>query len=170
MKRAVLVFFLSFLYLWAGRFPGQCISVIDGDTIYGWVEGFGKKKIRLTGIDAPEKGLGRHALRQARKWHLLPYQVTSLGWRAKLYLKRLLPRGSHFVLETDIQIYDDYGRLLGYIWKGNKLINEEMILRGYATVYTFPPNVKYVKRFIRAQRIAREKRRGIWAYHRLRYH
>ncbi len=163
-------FFLLVLGLLAARYKGQCIAVIDGDTIYAWVEEFGKKKIRLIGIDAPEKDFGRHALRQSRRWHLLPYMVTSLGWRAKLYLQGLLPRGSHFTLETDIQLFDDYGRLLGYIWKGDKLINEEMILRGYAVVYTFPPNVKYVERFRRAQKIAQKNRRGIWAYTPFRYH
>ncbi len=168
MKRIFLSLLLT-ISLWAAKFPAQCIVVIDGDTIYGWVKGFGNTKIRLIGIDAPEKDMGRHALRQSKKWHLLPYMVTSLGWRAKLYLERLLPRGSHFILETDVQLYDDYGRLLGYIWKGNRLINEEMVLRGYAVVYTFPPNVKYVERFTKAQKIAQEKRRGIWAYYPLRY-
>lgn len=163
MKRIFVLWILSAL-LFAGKFPAQNIAVIDGDTIYAWVKGFGKTKVRLIGIDAPEKEAGRHALRQAERFHLLLYQITSLGWRARMYLEKLLPRNSRFTLETDIQIYDDYGRLLGYVWKGDKLINEEMILRGYATVYTFPPNVKYVERFIRAQKIARKNRRGIWAY------
>ncbi|NIO22083.1 MAG: thermonuclease, partial [Candidatus Aenigmarchaeota archaeon] len=28
--------------------------------------------------------------------------------------------------------------------------------------YTFPPNVKYEKRFLKAQREAREKGKGLW--------
>ncbi len=169
MRKFLLLLFLGG-FLLAGKFPAQNIAVIDGDTIYAWVKGFGKTKVRLIGIDAPEKEVGRHAFRQAERFHLLLYQITNLGWRARLYLQRLLPKGSHFTLETDVQIYDDYGRLLGYIWKGDKLINEEMVLRGYATVYTFPPNVKYVDRFIRAQKIARKNRRGIWAYTHFRHY
>jgi len=33
---------------------------------------------------------------------------------------------------------------------------------GYAKVYTFPPNVKFQERFLKAQREAREEGKGLW--------
>jgi len=89
-------------------------------------------------------------------------QIEYLGWKAKQYLKSLLPRYTRIKVETDVQLYDDYGRLLAYIWKGDILINEVMVREGYASVYTFPPNVKYVERLIKAQKEAQLKRKGIW--------
>jgi len=62
-----------------------------------------------------------------------------------------------------VETFDEYGRLLAYIWKGDILINEVMVREGYASVYTFPPNVKYVERFINAQREAQREEKGIWA-------
>jgi micrococcal nuclease len=44
----------------------------------------------------------------------------------------------------------------------NKLINLEMVRNGYAVLYTFPPNVKYVEQLREGQRYTREGRLGIW--------
>jgi len=43
------------------------------------------------------------------------------------------------------------------------MINLLMLKNGYAMLYTFPPNVKYVNELQDAQREARDKRRGIWS-------
>lgn len=161
--RRLIIFILFAEIVLGAIYRGRLIRVIDGDTIYAWVEGFGRVKIRLIGIDAPEKEIGRHALRQTRRWHKPPEEITYLGWRAKQFLKRLLPKHSMIKVETDVEIFDDYGRLLAYIWKGSILINEVMVREGYASVYTFPPNVKYVERFIKAQKKAQSEGKGIWA-------
>ena len=42
------------------------------------------------------------------------------------------------------------------------MVNEIMVKEGYALVYTYPPNVKYVDRFIQAQKIARGNKKGLW--------
>jgi len=162
MKR-LLIFFILAGFALGGIYRGQVIRVIDGDTIYAWVEGFGRVKIRLIGIDAPEREIGRHALRQTRRWHKPPDEIAYLGWKAKQFLKTLLPKYSKIKVETDVEVFDDYGRLLAYIWKGEKLINEIMVREGYASVYTFPPNVKYVERLIKAQKEAQMEEKGIWA-------
>lgn len=43
-----------------------------------------------------------------------------------------------------------------------KMLNEEIVEAGYASLLTVPPNVKYRERFADAYREAREKRRGLW--------
>ena len=42
------------------------------------------------------------------------------------------------------------------------MFNETLLREGYAQVATFPPNVKYVDRFLEAQREAREAGKGLW--------
>ena len=53
--------------------------------------------------------------------------------------------------------------LLAYVWLSNgKMLNEEIVKAGYASLFTHPPNVKYRERFQKAYREARENRRGLW--------
>ena len=58
---------------------------------------------------------------------------------------------------------DKYGRLLAYVWIGDKMLNEELLREGLAVLLTIPPDVRYVERFKRAQEEAREQRRGFLA-------
>jgi len=53
MRRFIIFILLAGVVL-GGIYRGQVIRVVDGDTIYAWVQGFGRVKIRLIGIDAPE--------------------------------------------------------------------------------------------------------------------
>ena len=65
-------------------------------------------------------------------------------------------------LEFDVEERDQYGRLLAYVWVGNKMVNVEILRQGVATVYTVPPNVKYVDAFTAAQDEAQAAGLGIW--------
>ncbi len=46
--------------------------------------------------------------------------------------------------------------------RNGKMLNEEIVKTGYATVMTIPPNVKYQDRFLKAYREARENKKGLW--------
>jgi micrococcal nuclease len=86
------------------------------------------------------------------------------GRRAKETLKELLPKGTELRLEYDVQKRDKYGRLLAYVYRtDNVMVNEEMVLRGYAHIMTVPPNVRYVDRFKRALAKSQKEKRGLWA-------
>ncbi len=115
--------------------------IVDGDTFY-CEEG---TKVRLLGIDSPERGQG-----------------PAFG-SATRALRRWLPRGRTVILEGDVRARDRYGRALAWVWAGDTLINEAMVTAGWAVRYTLPPNVKYVDRLGRAERSARGSRRGLWA-------
>ena len=66
-------------------------------------------------------------------------------------------------LELDVEKVDPYGRLLAYVYLlDGEMFNEKLVEEGYAQVATFPPNVKYVDRFLEAQREARAANRGLW--------
>jgi micrococcal nuclease len=66
-------------------------------------------------------------------------------------------------LERDVAPHDRYGRELAHVWNGARLVNEALVLEGWATLYTVPPNVKYAERLERAQKQARAARVGLWA-------
>lgn len=150
---ALVILFLSFssnAYTEVKK-PFRVIEVNDGDTISIKTKSLlgmptRIERLRLIGIDAPE-------LRQ-EPW----------GRLSKRHLKKLISESDWIVsIEFDIQQRDKYGRLLGYLWdKRGRLINEKMLEDGYAVLYTIAPNVKYVERFIAAQRRAQQKKAGIW--------
>ena len=55
-------------------------------------------------------------------------------------------------LELDVRKIDPYDRLLAYVYLPNgQMFNETLVREGYAQVATFPPNVKYQERFLKAQ-------------------
>lgn len=137
------IFALIFLLMLFAEKPAQAeavvLRVIDGDTIV-LKDG---RKLRLIGIDAPEKGR--------------PYFEE-----AKKKLKELL-EGKEVTLEKDVSEKDRYGRLLRYLWLGSTLVNLEMVRQGFAFCYTYPPDVKYQDKILQAERKAREKKIGLWA-------
>ena len=120
----------------------RCIvgHVADGDT-FSCRDG---RKVRLIGIDAPER-------------------TQSFGSAAAQALVKMLPQGSPVRLQLDVSPRDQYGRVLAYVWIGSTLVNERMIRDGWAVLYTVPPNVKYADRLRRAQNEARTSGAGLWA-------
>lgn len=126
---------------------GYVARVIAGDTIEVRVAGE-IRTVRLIGIDAPEVvDEGRPAECYGRE----AAEHTSL---------RL--EGGRVRLELDIDKEDDDGRLLAYIWRRGKLFNRALVSRGYATVSTLRPNLRYSELFATAQRTATASRRGMW--------
>jgi micrococcal nuclease len=66
-------------------------------------------------------------------------------------------------LEYDIDRFDQYKRTLAYVYlEDGTFVNADLVKNGYAMVMTVPPNVKYADEFVKLQREAREKGRGLW--------
>lgn len=119
--------------------------VIDGDTIK-LING---ERVRYIGIDTPE-------LHHPKK------PVEYLAKEAKDFNEKLV--GAKVVrLEFDVEKRDKYGRLLAYVYVDDTFVNAKLIEEGYAQILTIPPNVKYADEFLRLQRKARDKNRGLWA-------
>jgi len=75
----------------------------------------------------------------------------------------MVENGSVLKIKFDVQLRDRYGRLLAYLYLSDgRMLNEEIVRAGYASVMTIPPNVKYKDRFVKAYRKARESRVGLW--------
>jgi micrococcal nuclease len=120
--------------------------VVDGDTVEISPPVEGLSTVRLIGVDTPETHGGTQ-----------PY-----GPEASDFTREYL-QGAEVALELDVEKIDPYGRLLAYVYlPDGQMFNETLVEEGYAQVATFPPNVKYVDRFLEAQREARAANRGLW--------
>jgi micrococcal nuclease len=131
----------------SGREKAKVVKIVDGDTFE--VEIGGKKeKIRLIGVDTPET-----------KKPNTP--IMYYGKEASDYTKKRLDQKT-IELEWDVDKYDQYKRMLAYVWIGDELFNRTLVQEGYARIATFPPNVKYVELFKKDQEDARKKEKGLW--------
>ena len=107
--------------------------VVDGDTIVVDFNGT-EEKIRLIGVDTPESV------------HPDSSKNSEAGLEASEYTRSML-EGKYVTLEFDVQQRDMYGRLLAYVYLDGVMFNKTLLENGYATISTFPPNVRYVDEF-----------------------
>lgn len=122
----------------------KVIRVVDGDTI----EIEGGEKVRYIGMDTPETVDPRKS-------------VQCFGKEASDKNKELV-EGKIVELEKDISNTDKYGRLLRYVRIDGIMINEVLVKEGYARIDTVPPDIKYSKIFLAAEKEARTNDRGLW--------
>ena len=126
-------------------------KISDGDTFYVKTENSEKFKIRLIGTDAPE------SYNVGLKVHKEYY-----GKEAKVFVTNLL-KNKKVKLTFDVQKADRYGRILAYAYLENGVfLNQYLVENGFAVVSTFPPNVKFVEVFTKAEKSARNKKLGLW--------
>ncbi|MBZ4022252.1 succinoglycan biosynthesis protein [Rhodobacter sp. TJ_12] len=115
--------------------------VIDGDTL-----AIGAVRVRLHGIDAPEKAqLCKDAA--GRDWRC--------GAAATAALQRMTARGETRCVGED---YDRYDRLIATCQAGGRDLNRALVQEGFAEAYR-----KYSQDYVAAEAAARAAMRGIWA-------
>ena len=132
----------------AGGVTVAVSRVVDGDTVEISPALDGVEEVRLIGVDTPET--------------VDPTEgVEPYGPQASAFAKRELS-GRRVGLEFDEERVDQYGRLLAYVHAGGSMFNEELLRKGYAQAYPYPPNTAHATRFAAAQRKARAARLGIW--------
>ena len=135
--RILVAALLVTLTVYAEDFSGRVVGVVDGDTITVLV-GFEPKRVRLAGIDAPEKG-------------------QAFGQRAKQATSRLVfGRTVRVVARGE----DRYGRTLGDVrLPDGSSLNERLVEEGWAWHYA-----RYSKgqRLAELEATARRSRRGLW--------
>lgn len=96
---------------------GECLKVIDGDTI--WVYGVGK--VRLVQIDTPEKG--ESGFDEAKKF----VEDRCLGKTVYLDI-------------DDEEPYDKYDRTLAIVYTDSEDINRELLNNNLAETLYIPPS------------------------------
>ena len=122
------------------QFSGKVVSVLDGDTIEV-LYNRRARRIRLNGIDAPEKG-------------------QAFGQKAKQFVSE-----QAFGKEVTVKTFglDKYGRTIGDVFlPDGRMLNEEVVREGLAWWYRkyAPGNVKLEK--LEAE--AREANRNLWSH------
>lgn len=124
--------------------PGVAvIRVVDGDTIVVAIGGTSGTKVRLIGIDTPER--------------------NECFYRAATLRMRSLVEGKRARLVRDVSQTDRYGRLLRYVYVGELFVNAAMVSEGFASTATYPPDVAHALDLLRLERAARAAKRGLWA-------
>lgn len=140
----LLLLALSAPAVWAEVLVGRVIAVADGDTVTVLDASRQQHRIRLVGIDAPERG-------------------QAFGNRARQHL-------ADRVFQREVQVEydkrDRYGRILGKIVLDGEDINLMMVRDGMAWHYRqFQRDQRPADRalYADAEREARAAGRGLWA-------
>ena len=120
----------------ADSFFGKVVKVADGDTVTV-LDGRERKKVRLYGIDAPEK-------------------KQAFGHKSKQMLLGMVAGDQ---VRVEVEAIDRYGRFVGRIFDGSEEVNLLMVEQGGAWVYR-----RYTSdaRYYQAERDAKAARRGLW--------
>lgn len=128
----------------------EVVRVIDGDTIEIKSDG-GIKKVRMIGIDTPEKN---HPSKP----------VECFAKEASDHLSQLISGKSVSVEADNSQdSKDKYDRHLYYIFLDKQNINQQMISDGYAYEYTYNTPYKYQNDFKTSQVTASDGNKGLWS-------
>ncbi len=123
-------------------------KVVDGDTIK-----INSKKIRLHGIDAPEKK------QKCKKTYLtISFMSFTKDYMCgELSTQKLIKKINKQKLNCNILDVDRYKRLIGECFKRNINLNSWMVSNGYAVAYR-----KYSKKYVSDEINAKNKKLGIW--------
>ena len=123
-------------------------KVVDGDTIK-----INSKKIRLYGIDAPEKK------QKCKKTYLtISFMSFTKDYMCgEVSTQKLIKKINKQKLNCNILDVDRYKRLIGECFKRNINLNSWMVSNGYAVAYR-----KYSKKYVSDEINAKNKKLGIW--------
>ena len=123
-------------------------KVVDGDTIK-----INSKKIRLYGIDAPEKK------QKCKKTYLtISFMSFTKDYMCgEVSTEKLIKKINKQKLNCNILNVDRYKRLIGECFKRNINLNSWMVSNGYAVAYR-----KYSKKYVSDEINAKNKKLGIW--------
>ncbi|WP_096215737.1 thermonuclease family protein [Enterobacter hormaechei] len=119
---------------------GRIVRVLDGDTVEILDPGNRLTRVRLAGIDAPEKS-------------------QPFGQRSRQELSSMVVQRHVTVTGSDT---DRYGRLLGTVWLGATDVNAEQIRKGLAWAYRYhgkPARSDYAT----LEDEARRQATGLWS-------
>jgi micrococcal nuclease len=131
----------------AQRAEAEVVEVVDGDTARVTIAGR-EESVRYIGIDTPES--------------VIPGERPECFGKEAALLNRELVEGEPVTLVFGRERRDRYDRLLAYVYIGERLVNAEIVRRGYARTLEIAPNTDFADRFARLQQAAANAGRGLW--------
>ena len=136
-KLLTTLFFLLSLAVQADTLEGNVVKIADGDTLTLLTSSNEQVKIRLAGIDTPEK-------------------KQPFGNKAKQALANLAFQKQALV---EVETKDRYGRTVGVVFVDGLNVNAELVKQGMAWVYR-----KYTddERLYTLESEAKQAKRGLW--------
>jgi micrococcal nuclease len=124
---------------------GTVMHVVDGDTIDVLLTSGKRERIRLIGIDAPERGACYSAKATAR--------MRALAQSQKVVLKGDATQATR----------DRYKRLLAYVWlPGGKDLGYQLVAGGFAKVYVYDRAFRRLSAYRNAESSAKGSTAGQW--------
>jgi micrococcal nuclease len=136
LLRSIIILSFSHFSTFA-QLSGKVVKIADGDTFTMLIRGNKQVKVRLHGIDCPEKS-------------------QSFGNVAKKFL-------SEAIYGKQVKLHkmgvDRYGRTLAIVTIGNININEELLKEGLAWYYTRYGDDPY---WAKLEYTARLQKKGLW--------
>jgi micrococcal nuclease len=115
------------------RIMAVVLEVVDGDSLVVEVRGL-RMPVRLAGVNCPE-------------WN------SPGGTEAKAFTADWIARNPTLVLEAAQDCYtnkpdcwDRYGRLIAFVWRGDRMLQEDLLASGNAEVKYIKPTNEYYQR------------------------
>lgn len=121
--------------------PASVTFVSDGDSFVVEING-SEERVRMIGINTPEK-------------------EECYGSEARDILIALIA-DREVLLVPDVESFDQYGRILSYVYLDGVLINAEMARQGAALTRGYSPNTTLQDHLSSAQDQAEEEGVGLW--------
>jgi endonuclease YncB( thermonuclease family) len=141
---SIILLAIAFGIAQAAELNGHVLSVADGDTITILDSSKMQHRIRLAGIDAPERGqpFGNRSRENLARW--VGGQSVVVDWHKR----------------------DQYGRLVGVVLAQGHDVNLEQVRAGFAwwyREYAREQSVQDRASYSAAETEARSARRGLWS-------
>ncbi|MCS0674634.1 thermonuclease family protein [Cytobacillus firmus] len=126
----------------------KVVRIVDGDTIEVLMDGE-QKQIRMLLIDTPET---KHPSKP----------VEPFGPEASQFATETL-KNKTVGIEVGSEATDKYGRVLAYVWVGNKTYQEMVLEKGLATTAYLYNDLSMLDQFHKAQDTAKTRGIGVWS-------
>lgn len=124
--------------------PAPVIFVADGDTVRVVYRGV-REWVRLLRIDTPEREQEGYEAARAALAQMVQGKEVELVFERPGKVER-----------------DTHGRLLAYLFVGDRNVNVEMVRAGWSPFWTRYGKGRFANAFRRAEREAKEAGRGLW--------
>ena len=129
----------------------KLVKCIDGDTARLMIDGK-EEKVRFLAIDTPET---KHPTKGVE-----PY-----GLQASKYTCNKLTNAKKIEIEYDENSdkQDRYNRQLVWVFTDDKLLQNELVKKGYAKVTYLYDDYKYTDILLKSEELAKQNKRGIYS-------